>query len=137
MIYEVVINGIVYRGTLEEIQQILADERENLGQYTPALWLSQRTISHSFLLWKQCFSKEKHCLWLLNNLPKGFGRLFSSYYTKGVSTLTCRQTSCRLITLGVSLLAQRQAQRRLTSLFRHWRVDQWFPWIPLNLFKLI
>ena len=31
MIYEVVINGIVYRGTLEEIQQILADERENLG----------------------------------------------------------------------------------------------------------
>ena len=40
-----------------------------------------------------------------NNLPKGFGRLFFSYYTKGVSTLTCRQTSCRLITLGVSLLA--------------------------------
>lgn len=34
MIYEVIINGIVYRGTWEEIQQILADERENLGQYT-------------------------------------------------------------------------------------------------------
>lgn len=31
MLYTVVINGIVYRGTLEEIQQILADERENLG----------------------------------------------------------------------------------------------------------
>lgn len=31
MLYIVVINGIVYRGTLEEIQQILADERENLG----------------------------------------------------------------------------------------------------------
>lgn len=31
MIYEVIINGIVYRGTWEEIQQILADERENLG----------------------------------------------------------------------------------------------------------
>ena len=31
MIYEVVINSIVYRGTLEEIQQILADERKNLG----------------------------------------------------------------------------------------------------------
>lgn len=36
-----------------------------------------------FLLWRQCFSKEKHYLWLLNNLPKEFGRLFSSYYTKG------------------------------------------------------
>ena len=43
-----------------------------------------------FLLWRKCFSKEKHCLWLLNNLPKEFGRLFSSYYTTGVSTLTCR-----------------------------------------------
>ena len=31
MVYGVVINGIVCRGTLEEIQQILADERENLG----------------------------------------------------------------------------------------------------------
>lgn len=31
MIYEVIINGIVYRGTWEEIQQVLADERENLG----------------------------------------------------------------------------------------------------------
>lgn len=31
MIYEVIINRIVYRGTWEEIQQILADERENLG----------------------------------------------------------------------------------------------------------
>ena len=31
MIYEVVINGIVYRATLVEIHHILADERENLG----------------------------------------------------------------------------------------------------------
>lgn len=50
MIYEVIINGIVYRGTWEEIQQVLADERENLGQYTGALWLSQRTISHIFFI---------------------------------------------------------------------------------------
>lgn len=48
MLYTVVINGIVYRGTLEELQQLLAEERENLGQYTLALWLSQRTISHTF-----------------------------------------------------------------------------------------
>lgn len=57
MIYEVVINGIVYRGTLEEIQQILADERENLGQYTLALWLSQRTISHTFLFTSKFLTK--------------------------------------------------------------------------------
>lgn len=31
MLYTVVINGIVYRGTLEELQQLLAEERENLG----------------------------------------------------------------------------------------------------------
>lgn len=31
MLYTVVINGIVYRGTLEELQQHLAEERENLG----------------------------------------------------------------------------------------------------------
>lgn len=31
MLYTVVINGIVYRGTLEELQQLLVDERENLG----------------------------------------------------------------------------------------------------------
>lgn len=31
MIYEVVINGIVYRGTLEYIMQVIADERESNG----------------------------------------------------------------------------------------------------------
>ena len=31
MLYTVVINGIVYRSTLEELQQLLAEERENLG----------------------------------------------------------------------------------------------------------
>ena len=31
MVYEVIINGVVYRGTWDEIRQILADERENLG----------------------------------------------------------------------------------------------------------
>lgn len=60
MIYEVVINGIVYRGTLEEIQQILADERENLGQYTLALWLSQRTISHLFLFTSKFLTKMEN-----------------------------------------------------------------------------
>lgn len=60
MIYEVVINGIVYRGTLEEIQQILADERENLGQYTLALWLSQRTISHTFLFTSKFLTKMEN-----------------------------------------------------------------------------
>ena len=57
MLYTVVINGIVYRGTLEELQQLLVDERENLGQYTLALWLSQRTISHTFLFTSKFLTK--------------------------------------------------------------------------------
>lgn len=28
-IYQVIINGVVYRGTRSEIQQIIADDREN------------------------------------------------------------------------------------------------------------
>ena len=30
-IYQVIIDGIVYRGTRSEIQQIIADDRENRG----------------------------------------------------------------------------------------------------------
>lgn len=30
-IYQVIINGVVYRGTRSEIQQIIADDRENRG----------------------------------------------------------------------------------------------------------
>ena len=30
-IYQVIINGVVYRGTRSEIQQIIADDRENHG----------------------------------------------------------------------------------------------------------
>ena len=30
-IYQVIIDGIVYRGTRAEIQQIIADDRENRG----------------------------------------------------------------------------------------------------------
>ena len=30
-IYQVINNGIVYRGTRSEIQQIIADDRENRG----------------------------------------------------------------------------------------------------------
>lgn len=30
-IYQVIINGVVHRGTRSEIQQIIADDRENRG----------------------------------------------------------------------------------------------------------